>query len=202
MEQPASSMLWMFPELAHFLKFVEGHRVHTWMKRFGHALPKPTVLVGNVVANLVDALASKWSRKMERKWEAMLMARLLSIPAVRFLLKRKAQYPSVMALYKRTLGWGKLKVSTFKGFCATGFLAQPRYLRSALKFRSAYKAQHQINLYYIKHRSRSQRRLQVTGKKTKVIWRLYKTLLCGSGASVGPCLQETGISLLTTTSFC
>lgn len=38
-EQPASSMLWSFPELARLLEFLDTTRVHTWMKKFNHVLP-------------------------------------------------------------------------------------------------------------------------------------------------------------------
>lgn len=92
MEQPASSVLWIFPELDRFWRFLEGVRTHTWMRKFGHPLPKPTVLFSNVCREFLIPLAGKWSKKMEKIWQRILASRLASSPAIALLWKHKARY--------------------------------------------------------------------------------------------------------------
>ena len=76
-EQPASSMLWSFPELAKLLELLDTTRVHTWMRKFNHVLPKPTVLVANMIPDVVADLAGAWSPKLEAQWKEMMTSKCL-----------------------------------------------------------------------------------------------------------------------------
>ena len=50
-----------------FLEYVKATRVHTWMKRFGHPMPKPTVLMCNFSGVIANRLHLKWSKKFQLK---------------------------------------------------------------------------------------------------------------------------------------
>ena len=50
-----------------FLDYVKAIRVHTWMKRFGHPTPKPTVLMCNFSGVIANRLQLKWSKKFQLK---------------------------------------------------------------------------------------------------------------------------------------
>ena len=80
-EQPGSSTLWLFPELAQFLKLLGASRVHTYMRAFGHMLPKPTVLYANIPPQHLVPVDRKWSPEIEKRWKAELTDGLLADPA-------------------------------------------------------------------------------------------------------------------------
>ena len=82
-------MLWIYPELERFLDVVDAGRVHTWMRKFGHQIPKPTVLYSNMAHELTQPLAKAWSKRMEEQWCAMLKAKLLAHAGARKLLQRR-----------------------------------------------------------------------------------------------------------------
>lgn len=86
-------MLWVFPELSRFMELLSFGRVHTWMRKFGHALPKPTVLYSNVESSLLGPIKKAWSKRMESQWLAMLKEKLLAHPGARRLLRKRAQCP-------------------------------------------------------------------------------------------------------------
>ena len=69
LEQPASSLLWLFPELGALWKLISLQKVHSWMRCFGHALPKPSVFVGNICMEIMQQLYRKWSKRMEERWK-------------------------------------------------------------------------------------------------------------------------------------
>ena len=89
MEQPASSLLWIFPELSRLLEQLCMTRVHTWMKNFGHRLPKPSVLMSTVVPQYLKPLEGKWSKKMERAWARLQTKMLMGITPIRNLMINK-----------------------------------------------------------------------------------------------------------------
>ena len=47
-EQPASSLFFKYPSMAEVLSDISHTIIKTWMGAFGHEMPKPTMLVGNV----------------------------------------------------------------------------------------------------------------------------------------------------------
>lgn len=89
LEQPASSMLWTFPELLQFLDVISAKRTHTWMKLFQHALPKPTVLFGNMRGSLLDLLHGEWSKALEERWTNMLVMKRATKLGIRKLMTNK-----------------------------------------------------------------------------------------------------------------
>lgn len=91
LEQPASSMLWLFPELARLLGMCEYQRLHTWMRKFQHPLPKPTVLMGNMLLEYMKPLERAWSKKMEAQWLRMLISKLLTHNGARKLILKRSK---------------------------------------------------------------------------------------------------------------
>jgi hypothetical protein len=89
LEQPASSLLWVFPELSRLMELLCMTRVHTWMKNFGHRLPKPSVLMSTVVPQHLQPLEGKWSKKMERAWARLQTKILMGITPIRNLILKK-----------------------------------------------------------------------------------------------------------------
>ena len=67
-------------------------RVHTWMKNFGHKLPKPSVLMLTLIPDLVTPLQGKWSRKMEDAWSRMLTRDLMKMIPIRHLWKNRNKF--------------------------------------------------------------------------------------------------------------
>ena len=63
LEQPGSSMMWIMPEMVEFILWTCSQRVHSWMKCFGHELPKPSVFVSNINFECLEFLERKWSKK-------------------------------------------------------------------------------------------------------------------------------------------
>ena len=92
MEQPASSVLWIFPELARFLLAIDAVRIHGWMKCFGHPLPKPSVFMVNIIEDVMKPLERTWSKKLQEKWDKIQTNILLGIPGVRRMLLKKNQH--------------------------------------------------------------------------------------------------------------
>ena len=65
-----SNLLWLFPEMARFLDLIQASRVHSWMRCFGHPLPKPSVFMSNIKDEIVGPLLRRqWSAKMEALWQ-------------------------------------------------------------------------------------------------------------------------------------
>ena len=91
LEQPGSSMLWLLPEMAKFLEVTAAVRVHSWMRCFGHPMPKPSVFMSNMASDFVNDLHRSWSKKMEKLWSSMLTQKLLKTLALRKLWHNKAK---------------------------------------------------------------------------------------------------------------
>ena len=73
LEQPGSSMMWIMPEMVEFILWTCSQRVHSWMKCFGHELPKPSVFVSNINFECLEFLERKWSKKMEKRLQRTLV---------------------------------------------------------------------------------------------------------------------------------
>ena len=90
LEQPASSLLWLFPELEALWKVISLQKVHSWMRCFGHALPKPSIFVGNINMEIMQQLYRKWSKRMEKRWKrAWHVFRFLGCDFFKFLFHLK-----------------------------------------------------------------------------------------------------------------
>ena len=72
LEQPGSSMMWLLPEMYEFIIATCSQRVHSWMKCFGHELPKP-VFVSNITFECLEFLERKWSKRMEKRLQRTLV---------------------------------------------------------------------------------------------------------------------------------
>lgn len=94
-------MLWIFPEMYRFLSAVNSSRVHTWMRCFGHRLPKPSVLMSNIFQGMADDLKRKWSKKMEQQWQKMLTTKLLKIRIIRKIWQNKETMLRTALKYQR-----------------------------------------------------------------------------------------------------
>ena len=70
LEQPGSSLMWKVPEMETFISLLQATRIWTWMKPFGHLLPKPSVLYANVPEALMSRLKVSWSKKKEASIKA------------------------------------------------------------------------------------------------------------------------------------
>ena len=56
--------------MARFLDLIQASRVHSWMRCFGHPLPKPSVFMSNIKDEIVGPLLRRqWSAKMEALWQ-------------------------------------------------------------------------------------------------------------------------------------
>lgn len=84
-------MLWLLPEMAKFLEITASVRVHSWMKCFGHPLPKPSVFMSNMDSDIVGTLHRSWSKKMEKLWSDMLTKKMLKTLVLRKLWRNKAK---------------------------------------------------------------------------------------------------------------
>ena len=89
LEQPATSSLWYFPEMARFLESVDGVRLHTWMKCFGHDLPKPSVLMTSIEEVFSSRLRRNWSKKVQARLEQLLKEHLTQRWSTRRLWAKK-----------------------------------------------------------------------------------------------------------------
>ena len=133
LEQPASSLLWVFPELSRLMELLCMTRVHTWMKNFGHRLPKPSVLMSTVVPQHLQPLEGKWSKKMERAWARLQTKILMGITPIRNLILKKhlflvwAQY--FFSFTKKTIYSGFSNYSPISMRCpsTTWGVAEPRW---------------------------------------------------------------------------
>ena len=63
-EQPESSKMWLNVVFRKFLKVFQFKRHHTWMKAFGHDLPKPSDLMANFEGG--ETLVRIWSKGREK----------------------------------------------------------------------------------------------------------------------------------------
>ena len=53
--------------MSALLRLTGALRLHTWMRPFGHALPKPSVLYSNVPYEFMELLRMTWSRKRQEQ---------------------------------------------------------------------------------------------------------------------------------------
>ena len=81
LQQPRASFLWKLPEMAAFLREVHASRQFTWMRRFGHPVPKPTEFYSNLPSDILSSLKRPQSKRK---------ARLIHKTAKRFWESRKA----------------------------------------------------------------------------------------------------------------
>lgn len=108
-------------------------RVHTWMKNFGHRLPKPSVLMSTVVPQHLQPLEGKWSKKMERAWARLQTKILMGITPIRNLILKKhlflvwAQY--FFSFTQKTIYSGFSNYSPISMRCpsTTWGVAEPRW---------------------------------------------------------------------------
>ena len=78
--------------MARFLDLIQASRVHSWMRCFGHALPKPSGFMSNIKDEIVGPLLRRqWSAKMEELWQKILGAKLMSVLAIRKLWINKSK---------------------------------------------------------------------------------------------------------------
>ena len=78
--------------MARFLDLIQASRVHSWMRCFGHPLPKPSVFMSNIKDEIVGPLLRRqWSAKMEALWQKKLGAKLMSVMAIRNLWINKSK---------------------------------------------------------------------------------------------------------------
>ena len=168
LEQPASSLLWLFPELTALWKLISLQKVHSWMRCFGHALPKPSVFVGNINMEIMQQLYRKWSKRMEEQWRRTWHV-LRFFVGVKFIflfgLKRTSGKSKVcFALDFNSLG---MMTSVLRQSPALQLLwkRKVQFCRTALKWRARYKVKMATyeKCYYKIHRSKSNRRKFVTG---------------------------------------
>ena len=77
--------------MARFLDLIQALRVHSWMRCFGHPLPKPSVFMSNIKDQIVGLLRRQWSAKMEALWQEILGTKLMSVMATRNLWINKSK---------------------------------------------------------------------------------------------------------------
>ena len=153
-------------------------RVHTWMKNFGHRLPKPSVLMSTVVQKHLQPLEGKWSKKMERAWQRLQTKILMGITPIRNLLLNKHWFLVCVQYYfsftkKRTVFFQV----TLQFFNALP-LNHLRRCRTALRFREAWKHQEHRKIFYTKTLSKSKKRIRVTGGKDLAESGVYTPQFC------------------------
>ena len=61
LEQPGSSRMWRYPSVALLFEELKLCRVYTWLRCFGHLIPKPTYLLSNMYETW--DLRRVWSKK-------------------------------------------------------------------------------------------------------------------------------------------
>ena len=65
LEQPSSSPLRNYSWIRRLAEALRCKKVHTWLKEFGHQIPKPTYLLSNMVR--AAELRRVWSKRRELK---------------------------------------------------------------------------------------------------------------------------------------
>ena len=195
MEQPSSSLLWFFPEMSRFLESVGATRIHTWMRKFGHPLPKPSVLYSNILPDWLGPLFGKWSPKMEKIWQNILRSKLLAVPAIRKLWQNKNKKLSLVGNFVFLfcgLEVGGSPKELGKGMPCVIL----RYIRTALKYRAAFKFRARNDVFYKKHWSKSKARLRVSGGKKLKDSGIYTTKFCQAVADVWMAASASGMQCL------
>ena len=77
-------MMFSLPEFTLFIEKLGLHRLYMWMKPYGHALAKPTILFGNLD---MSRLLKKWSRRIQKAIMARAAKKNSKLPWLRKLVK-------------------------------------------------------------------------------------------------------------------
>lgn len=127
MEQPGSSVQFFFQCLGDLFGFLEGYGLldmfGTWMKSFGHWMPKATKLA-TTLPTAKGALKKTWSKKRDELFREKLIAKLKTSP---WFLKK--QYQTGLKMWKKFKAMYSSKSATFVS--AKGWVCGDKHLKES-----------------------------------------------------------------------